>query len=82
MLDVNKIHFVLASTPDKRLLVEEIFRQVDEHRSRYQLLPSDAYWERHGKPDRYDTAEVVFFKRMLQHELPLEFRQAIIHRLF
>lgn len=82
VLDVNKIHFVLASTPEKRTLVEHIFTQIDKNSSHYDLLTSAAYWEKLGTPSRFDSAEVVFCKRMLQRELPLELRQAIIDELF
>ena len=82
VLDVNKIHFVLASSPDKRMLVEHIFKQIDENRSRYSLLSSAEYWEKLGKPSRFDPAEVVFCKRILQRELPIVFRQAITDDLF
>ena len=82
VLDVNKIHFVLASTPEKRTLVESIFTQIDENRSCYNLLTSAAYWEKLGTPNRFDPAEVIFCKRMLQRELPVELRQAITDELF
>ena len=82
VLDVNKIHFVLASTPDKRALVEHIFRQIDEKRSQYNLLTSPEYWKKLGVPSRFDSAEVMFCKSVLQRDLPLEVRQAIINDLF
>ena len=82
VLDVNKIHFVLASTSDKRQLVERIFAKVEAERSQYDLLTSQAYWEKVGIASRFDPAEVVFCKRMLQRELPLEFRTALIGELF
>ena len=81
VLNVNKIQFVLANTPDKRMHVEHIFKQIDDNRSRYNLLPSAAYWEKLGHPSRFDPAEVIFCKRMLQRELPLELRQAITDEL-
>jgi len=82
VLDVNKIHFVLASTPEKRELVDYILKSIDENRSHYNLLPSAAYWEKLAKPNRFDPAEVIFVKRILQRELPIEFRQHIIDELF
>lgn len=82
VLDVHKIHFILASTPEMRTLVEYIFKRIDENRTRYNLLTSAAYWEKVGKPNRFDPAEVVFCKRILQCELPLELRQAITNELF
>jgi len=74
--------FVLASTPEKQPLVEHLFRQIDKNRSRYRLLTSGAYWEKIGRPSRFDPAEVVFCKRMLQRELPRELRQTITDELF
>lgn len=82
VLDVNKIHFVLASVPEKRLLVEHIFKRVDENRSRYNLLSSKEYWKKLGRPGRFDSAEAVFCKRMLQRDLPLELRQIITDEFF
>ena len=82
VLDVNKIHFVLASVPDKRQLVEYIFSKVESYRSQYDLLTPQVYWEKVGIPNRFDPAEVVFCKRMLQRELPLEFRTTLIGELF
>ena len=82
VLDVNKIHFVLAAVSDKRTLVEHISRRVDEERSHYDLPPAATYWERLGKPDRFDTAEVLFCKRMLQRDLPTDLRNAIANELF
>src|SRR3990172_5377625 len=82
VLDVNKIHFVLASTPEKRTIVEYIFKKIAKNQSRYKLLTSTAYWEKLAKPNRFDPAEVSFCKRMLQDELPLELRQSITDELF
>ena len=82
MLDVNKIHFILASVPDKRALVEEIYRAVEENREPHNLLPAAAYWEKLGKPNRFDPAEVIFCKRMLQRELPEKLRQELADDLF
>jgi peptidoglycan/xylan/chitin deacetylase (PgdA/CDA1 family) len=81
VLDVNKIHFVLASVSDTQLLVDFILAQVDENRASHDLLPSEHY-QRLAQSSRFDSAEVVFCKRMLQRELPLELRQAIVDELF
>ena len=82
VLDVNKIHFVLACVPDKRSLVDYICKRIDENRDQYNLLTSTAYWEKLGKPSRFDHAEVMFCKNMLQVELPIELRQTITDELF
>jgi peptidoglycan/xylan/chitin deacetylase (PgdA/CDA1 family) len=82
VLDVNKIHFILASVPDKNLLVQEIFRYLNENRSEYKLETDDYYWQKVAKPSRYDPAEVVFIKRMLQRELPEQLRSIITDAFF
>ena len=33
-------------------------------------------------PNRWDTADVIYFKRMLQHALPLKMRNSITESLF
>jgi len=82
VLDVNKIHFILASTPDKRALADHVLSEIERNRDLHKLAPAATWWERLGKPGRFDPAEVVFFKRALQRELPLELRLTIIDGLF
>lgn len=82
VLDVNKIHFILASVEDKSALVDAIYRSIDENRSSHQLESKQFYWEKRGVRSRWDPPEVMFVKHMLQRELPLELRQDITNRLF
>jgi len=82
VLDVNKIHFILASVPDKRFLVNYIFRYIDEHRSTYGLDQNDLYLQRYGVPSTYDSADVFFIKYMLQRALPEELRNLVTDSLF
>ena len=82
VLDVNKIHFLLANTPDVRPLVDHLFAEITRHRARFDLQSAEEYWSRIAVAERFDSAEVVFVKRMLQRELPLELRMSIIDQLF
>lgn len=82
VLDVNKIHFILASTPDKRALADHVMSEIDRHRGACGLAPAASYWEKLGKPGRFDPAEVVFCKRALQRELPPDLRRSITNELF
>jgi peptidoglycan/xylan/chitin deacetylase (PgdA/CDA1 family) len=82
VLDVNKIHFVLASVSDKQLLVKYIYQALAIHREQYELAKDEHYWETIAKPSRFDPAEVIFVKRMLQRELPEELRNKIAGELF
>ena len=82
VLDVNKIHFILACTTDKNVLVKDIFAQLDKHRAQYKLLGNSQYFEKLAKTCRFDTADVVFIKRILQVELDTELRNLIVDTLF
>ena len=82
VLDVNKIHFILAAVADKNLLVSKIFERIRESESDLGLRSCEEYWEALGKPNRWDPPEVAFCKRILQRELPVELRQAIVDELF
>jgi peptidoglycan/xylan/chitin deacetylase (PgdA/CDA1 family) len=82
VLDVNKIHFILASVEDKTRLSKEIIGWVDEYRWEYRLESFNTYWEKLAKPSRWDPAEVIFIKRMLQRELPEALRRIITDSLF
>jgi peptidoglycan/xylan/chitin deacetylase (PgdA/CDA1 family) len=82
VLDVNKIHFILAACPDPQAIVGELFRALDDHREENDLESNEAYYERLGRPSRYDPAEVMFVKRMLQTGLPTPLRGLIVDQLF
>jgi peptidoglycan/xylan/chitin deacetylase (PgdA/CDA1 family) len=82
VLDVNKIHFILASVPNKFELVDAVKGYVDAYLGRYELEINDYYWDKVAKPSRWDPAEVIFVKRMLQRELPEELRWIITDDLF
>jgi len=82
VLDVNKIHFILASEPNKNVLINDIFRSLDNHRSCYDLRENQEYWEKLGKKDIFDSSEVVFIKHMLQYELPEALRTIVVDQLF
>lgn len=82
VLDVNKIHFILACVSNKNDLVDSIYQSVDQHRTAYELEPIGVYWERSAVANRRDPAEVVFVKRMLQRELPEALRRILTDALF
>jgi peptidoglycan/xylan/chitin deacetylase (PgdA/CDA1 family) len=80
MLDVNLIHLVLARQPDSLRLIDDIRLAclgfgVDE--ATFKL-----HWDNLAKPSRYDSKEIVFIKRVLQHGLPEDVRRKIAEHLF
>lgn len=82
VLDVNKIHFVLASTPDPDVLVSEVFELIDDLRTDYALESNDYYSRTYAQASRLDTANVILLKRLLQTVLPAEARARISDQLF
>lgn len=82
VLDVHKLHFALAAIDDPQVLVDDVLTAMDEYRGQYELAESEAYWDRLAHPGRFDPAEIVFLKRMLQCELPSFVREDIVDRLF
>ena len=82
ILDVNKIHFILASVLDKQAIVQFIFQMLDELRGQYEIQSNEYYWTKVAIANRFDSKEVIFIKRILQRELPEVLRQAVIDGLF
>ncbi len=82
VLDVNKIHFILASVKDKNIIVEQIFRQLTLHKKKYNLKDNLFYFNKLAKANRFDSKEVIFIKRILQVELPENLRNKITDFLF
>jgi len=82
MLDVNKIHFILASTPDKSAIVSQINLAVESSRKEFGLDPINKYIARYEVTDRLNSAEISYIKRMLQVGLPEVLRKRIVNDLF
>ena len=85
VLDVNKIHFLLASVNDPRELVGDVFRELDQIRlegSDSDLESNSDYFDRLAVSNRFDSPETIFVKRMLQRELPAGVRNQITDKLF
>lgn len=82
VLDVNKIHFILASVSDKKTLISDIYEKIEENRIAFDLETNEYYWGKFAQKSRWDTEEVVFIKRILQHGLPERLRNNIAGELF
>jgi peptidoglycan/xylan/chitin deacetylase (PgdA/CDA1 family) len=74
LLDVNKIHLLLAAVDNISKLVSDI---------RSDTGPAfEHLWSAYAAADVYDPAEVVFVKNVLQHALPQRDRTRIVDNLF
>ena len=84
VLDVNKIHFILASVEECRIgcLIGAIQNMIDEFRKEYNLRTMEYYFNKLAIANRWDSKEVIFVKRLLQVELPEKLRGIITSRLF
>jgi len=81
LLDVNRLHFVLASS-EIEVLINRLEDIIKNSSSAQQLKTIDEYRNFFWKRGRYDSANINYFKKMLQHALPEEFRSAVAKQLF
>ncbi len=82
LLDVNKIHYILASS-DHRELVADIKEKMDLYRGEeYDYPPTDELWEKYAVDGRFEGREPTFAKRILQTVLPEKIRNRISSELF
>lgn len=82
ILDVNKIHFILASVYNKSNLILDIYFWLDHFREEYKLFDNEYYYNKLAHSSRFDSAEVIFIKRLLQVELDEKLRNIIVNELF
>lgn len=82
LLDVNKVHYILASA-DISELVEDVRREMDFYRGReFDYAPTEELFARYAVANRFDRKETIFVKRMLQTVLPEKVRNIISSKLF
>lgn len=82
ILSVNKIHFILASVSIETL-TEEVISLMDKYRGReFDFPDTPTLLNEYRKPGRFDNAETVFVKKMLQTVLPEKLRDLICDELF
>lgn len=83
VLDVHKLHFVLASADDETRVHRSLFAEIAKMRAEFRLESDEFYRARcEARPSRWDTTTVVTIKRMLQVELPPAVRARIVGKLF
>ncbi len=82
LLDVNKIHYILASADIGRLLPDVLERMNHYRGLEYDYPSSEELFETFAKANRFDRKETIFVKRMLQTVLPERVRNRISSDLF
>ena len=80
LLDVNAIHHILAEVNNINSLLDLLKKEMEN----FGFIEKDwqHYWKTIDKSSRYDDPEVIFFKRLLQRELPENIRTEIISKIF
>lgn len=82
VLDVNKLHFILAGAPIEDVL-GMVYERLDFYRrAGFDIAPNDELFKRLGVAGRFDPAEVIFVKRLLQAELDETLRARITDEIF
>lgn len=82
LLDVNKIHYILASA-DICKLVEDVKKEMDYYRGiEFDYAPTEDLFNEYAVESRFDIKETIFVKRMLQTVLPERLRNTISSNLF
>lgn len=82
VLDVNKIHFILARMSIEKLL-PLVYQQLNHFREKGYMIPlNKELYQKLGIGNRFDGADVVFIKRLLQVELEEGLRNLIVDDLF
>ena len=82
VLDVNKIHFILAAVRNELNLISDLKGLIEIHKKEYSLRDFNFYYKKLAVASRMDTKDVIFIKRLLQVELVKELRTKIVNILF
>lgn len=81
LLDVNKIHYILASGNTEQIWKLFVAR-LKELLLNNHLPPYEEYWEKCDLTSRFDSPEIIFIKRMLQVALPAKIRNELTDFLY
>lgn len=82
VLDVNKIHFILATQTDSLKIIEYLKTKLNEYKNEYNLKEFEYYYSKLAIANRFDNKDIIFIKRLLQVELEESLRNKITDELF
>ena len=81
LLDVNKIHFILACAKKEELYLD-LINAIVRNQDRYQLESIENLYSKYAVKSRWDDEQTIFIKRMLQTALPEALRNKVSSELF
>jgi peptidoglycan/xylan/chitin deacetylase (PgdA/CDA1 family) len=86
ILDVHKIHFILASTDKYDKLINDIFELLKPYREEYAIIEGKQLYNKFvtqfAELSKHDCPEIVFIKSFLQRGLPVKCCSEIVDKLF
>lgn len=82
LLDVNRVHFILASAESSGALAAAVDDAVVAARDSHDVRSVVDYRSEWAHPNRFDDADTIYVKRMLQTGLPYDLREVIARQLF
>jgi peptidoglycan/xylan/chitin deacetylase (PgdA/CDA1 family) len=80
MLDVNSIHHILSCQKSIKKLVFDLHDLCLEHGLSHDQIK--LFYSKYAVANRWDNADTIYIKRMLQYVLPEEIRNSITSNLF
>jgi len=81
LLDVNKIHFILASG-DSKAISQRLKQRMEYYRgAEFDFPPVEEMYAKYSEGSRYDDYDTIFIKQMLQTALPEKLRSIISSEL-
>ena len=82
MLDVNKIHYILANQ-NILIIKKRLSQLLDDYRgSEFDIPTMEELTNRLAKPNRFDDENTVLVKRILQSEVNERLRNRLVSKLF
>lgn len=81
LLDVNKIHFILACAKKEDLYLD-LVNAIVRNQDKYQLESIENLYSKYAVKNRWDDKQTIFIKRMLQTALPETLRNEVSSELF
>nr|WP_274601330.1 polysaccharide deacetylase family protein [Clostridium paridis] len=82
VLDVHKIHYILASTSTKTIM-KDLFSLLNFYRGKeFEFDSNESIYSKLALIGRFDDKDTIFIKRLLQVELPEKLRGILVNELF
>ena len=82
VLDVNKIHFILAAGKEKNIL-NRLNILLNKYRgTEFEIPSNEELFQKYGVETRFDSKEINYIKKILQTVLPEALRTKIVDELF